>query len=90
MVPLMVFSDDTSGNSLPVATNSQLHNIHFVCTSNKAPVMEMAAPLVEEFLSLEKGILKFDAMFNSNVVHVVVAPVICFVTTHVQHRYAAI
>ena len=92
MVPLIIFSDDTSGNKskvwnkfdsycvrlagLPVAMNSQLHNIHFICTSNKAPVMEMASPLVEEFLSLEKGVLMFDAMFNSNVV--VVTPVICF------------
>ena len=63
MVPLIVFSDDTSGNSLPVAMNLQIQNIHFFCTSNKAPVMEMAAPLVEEFLSLEKGILMFDAKY---------------------------
>ena len=56
MVPLIIFSDDTSGNKskvwnkfdsycvrlagLPVAINSQLHNIHFICTSNKAPVRD--------------------------------------------------
>ena len=92
MVPLVVFSDDTSGNKskvwnkfdsycirlagLSVKSNAQIHNIHFICTSNKAPVMEMAVPLVHELQSLEEGILMFDALFNTNVI--VIAPVICF------------
>ncbi|KAL5518020.1 hypothetical protein EMCRGX_G003686 [Ephydatia muelleri] len=88
----VVFSDDTSGNKskiwnkfdsycirlagLSVKSNAQIHNIHFICTSNKAPVMEMAVPLVHELQSLEEGILMFDALFNTNVI--VIAPVISF------------
>ena len=64
MTPLVVFCDDTSGNKskvwnkfesfcvllagLPLEQNTKLQNIHFVCTSNKVPVMEMARPLVDE------------------------------------------
>jgi len=47
MIPLLLYTDDTSGNrnkfdswcfllaGLPKAKNSQLHNIHFIGCSNK-------------------------------------------------------
>ena len=37
---------------LPKKENANLQNIHFICSSNKAPVMEMAKPLVKQFLAL--------------------------------------
>ena len=64
MVPLVLYSDDTSGNrskkwnkfdvwammlaGLPRAHNSQLENIHFICCSNEASAIEMADPIVKD------------------------------------------
>ena len=72
MVTLMVFTDDTSGNKskiwnkfdswcfqlagLPKKENANLQNIHFICSSNKVPVMEMARPLVKQFLALRMAL----------------------------------
>ncbi|KAL5500102.1 hypothetical protein EMCRGX_G011605 [Ephydatia muelleri] len=92
MVPLMVFTDDTSGSKskiwnkfdswcfqlagLPKKENANLQNIHFICSSNQAPVMEMAKPLVKQFLALEDGIVLFDALLQCDVI--AVAPILCF------------
>ena len=62
MVPLILFSDDTSGNrskkwhkfesyylllaGLPRKENMQHVNIHFICTSDSATPLEMAEPAV--------------------------------------------
>ena len=51
----------------------ELHNIHFICCSNKVSVLDMAAPIVEDLLSLEKGIEMFDSYLGQQVN--VVAPV---------------
>ena len=64
MVPLMIYSDDTSGNrskvwnkfdswcfllaGLPKKENAKLENIHFICTSNKVSVLELAVAPVQE------------------------------------------
>ena len=69
MVPLVLYSDDTSGNwsnkwnkfhvwammlaGLPRAENSQLENIHFICCSNETSAVEMATPIVEDLFGLE-------------------------------------
>ncbi len=69
MIPLVLFSDDVSGNQskkwnkfdvwamllagLPRSTNSQLENIHFICASNKVDCLNMAEPVVEDLLVLE-------------------------------------
>ena len=45
--------------------NAQFCNIHFICTSNHVPVMEMARPLVDQLLELERGIVVFDAQLNT-------------------------
>ena len=82
MVPLIIFSDDTSGNRSKVwnkfdswcfllaglrqKDSAQFCNIHFICTSNQVPVMEMAHPLVDQLLELERGIVVFDAQLNTN------------------------
>ena len=94
MVPLTVFTDDTSGNKskvwnkfdswnyllegLPKKENGKLHNIHFICASNKARVLEMAVPLVQELNLLEhEGIIAYDASLQCKVI--VVAPVLSFI-----------
>eukprot|EP00731_Ephydatia_muelleri_P027586 Em0019g459a len=93
MAPISIFSDDTSGNKSKVwnkfnswnfllaglsrKDNAKLHNIHFICASNKAPVMEMAVPLVQEFNALEReGIVVFNAFLQCKMI--VVAPILSF------------
>lgn len=64
MFPLFLYCDDTSGNSskkwnkhnsflftaagLPRAELHKEHNIHFLCTSNIAPPLEMLEGIVEQ------------------------------------------
>ena len=60
---------------LPLEQNTKLQNIHFVCTSNKVPVMEMARPLVDKLKILEDGIIVYDAYLCCKVI--AIAPVIC-------------
>ena len=61
MVPLIMYSDDTSGNKskqwnkfdlwciklagLPNTENSRLHNIHFICCSNECDALDMSQPI---------------------------------------------
>ena len=68
--PLIVYSDDTSGNrskkwnkfdywcillaGLPRHENSKLSNIHFIGCSNRANCMEISAPIVGDLLLLEQ------------------------------------
>lgn len=92
IAPLTVFCDDTSGNKskvwnkfdsycfqlagLPREENTKLSNIHFMCTSNKVSVLEMAMGIVKELRTLEEGVIVYDAFLMSNVI--LVAPVLCF------------
>ena len=92
MVPLILYSDDTSGNKskkwhlfkswsvllagLPRETNSQLTNIHFLSWSDKVSVLEMAEPITNELVHLEReGTEVYDAHLQCNVL--VMAPVLC-------------
>lgn len=92
VVPLVLFCDDVSGNiskkwnkfdvwamllaGLPRAVNSHLENIHFLCSSNKADWLQMAKPLVDDLLELERrGLAMYDAYLEEEVI--VIAPVIC-------------
>ena len=76
MVPITLFTDDTSGNKskqwnkfdswnfrlegFSKKENGNLQNIHFICASNKVPVLDMAVPLVQEFTALEnEGIMVY-------------------------------
>ena len=90
VVPLLLFCDDTSGNrskqwnmfiswllllgGLPKHMNTQLQNIHFICTSNQVSALEMACPIVEDLLKLEKGVFMYDAYFHQEVL--VIAPLL--------------
>ena len=69
MVPLILFSDDTSGNrskkwhkfeslyfflaGLPRKDNMQHVNIHFICSSDRVAPLEMAEPIARELATLE-------------------------------------
>ena len=92
MIPIILFSDDVSGNvskkwnkfdvwammlaGLPRAINSQLNNIHFICASNLADCMQMTQPMVEDLLTLENDGI---LMYDAHLKEevIVVAPVIC-------------
>ena len=89
-----LFTDDTSGNKskqlnkfdfwnfrlegLSKKENGNLQNVHFICASNKVPVLDMAVPLVQEFTALEnEAINAYDALLQSNII--VVAPVLSII-----------
>ena len=91
MVPLMIYSDDTSGNrskvwnkfdswcfllaGLPKKENAKLENIHFICTSNKVSVLGLAVVPVQELKLLEDGIVAYNAAMQCDVL--IVRPVLC-------------
>ena len=92
IVPLVLYTDDTSGNNskkwhlfnswsillagLPHSHNSQLGNIHFICCSDRVSVLDMAEPIVEQLLDLERdGTVLYHAHLDCQVL--VVAPVLC-------------
>ena len=91
MVPLMIYSDDTSGNKskmwnkfvswcfllagLLKKENAKLEKIPFICTSNKVSVLELAVVLVQELKLLEDGIVAYDAAMQC--VALIVSPVLC-------------
>ena len=66
MIPLMIYSGNRSKvwskfNSwcfllagLPKKENANLENIHFICTSNKVSVLELAVAPVQELKLLEE------------------------------------
>lgn len=100
MLPLILFTDDTSGNKskqwnkfdswclklagLPNTTNSKLENIHFICCSNKTSVIEMAKPLVDNLLELECNGVEALDAANEEKV-LVVAPVLCILSDNPRH-----
>ena len=69
MLPLVLFSDDTSGNrskkwhkfdswsvlfaGLPRQDNAKIKNIHFICCSDVVSALDMAVPLSQELQDLE-------------------------------------
>lgn len=91
MSPIVLFSDDTSGNrskkwnkfdywsmcmaGLPISIARQFCNIHLLACSNKVTAVQMISALVNELLILEKGIIVYDALLKCDIL--VIAPVIC-------------
>eukprot|EP00731_Ephydatia_muelleri_P014947 Em0008g667a len=47
--------------------NAKLENIHFICTSNKVSVLELAVAPVQELKLLEDGIVAYDAAMQCDV-----------------------
>ena len=98
-VPLLLYTDDTSGNrskkwnkfdcwcfllvGLPRHQNSQLHNIHFIACSNKVDCMEMSGAIVSDLKKLEDGIVMYDSTLKQNVL--VFAPVIATLADNPRH-----
>ena len=73
MIPLILYSDDTSGNrskkfdiwalmlaGLPRAENSKAENIHLIAASNQVTAMDMAEAIVTDLKLLEEGVVMFD------------------------------
>lgn len=90
MAPILLYSDDTSGNrskkwnkfdlwcltmaGLPLYEGRQLHNINFLTCSNVVSAMNMTNALVDDLIMLEEGIVVFDSLTQCNVV--VLSPVL--------------
>ena len=64
MLPLILFADDTSGNkskkwhkfvSLPRHLRSKVENIHFLCRTDCMSALDMASPIVDELILLERS-----------------------------------
>ena len=94
MVPLVLFSDDTSGNrskkwhkceswflslaGLPRHQNTRLENIHFVCCSDSVSPLDLSGPIAQELTNLEKEGAPVFDAFYQEVV-LVIAPLIVIV-----------
>lgn len=100
MLPLILYTDDTSGNkskqwnkfdlwclklaSLPTKENSKLHNIHMIVCSNKCGVLDMSQPLVDDLLALESHGITAYDAHLGMEV-LVVAPLICAICDNPRH-----
>eukprot|EP00731_Ephydatia_muelleri_P006511 Em0003g759a len=94
MVPLILFTDDTSGNrskkwnkfeswylllaGLGRHANAKPSNIHFLTTSNKVSPLDQSVPIVEELLLLESEGIEAYDAFSDCQV-LVFAPLICVI-----------
>ena len=100
MVPLLLSTDDTSGNKskqwnkfdlwsmklagLPCKENSKLENIHLISCSNKCAVLDMSQPIVDDLLDLE---LHGITAFDCHLKEevLVVAPLMCVLCDNPRH-----
>lgn len=98
MVPIVLYSDDTSGNrskkwnsfdvwammlaGLSREENAKLHNIHFIAASNEVKALAMMEHIKNDLLKLEEGVVMLDAAMNRNVL--VVAPVLCILADNAR------
>ena len=94
MVPLVLFSDDTSGNKskkwhkfeswslviagLPRHFNARKENIHFISCSDKVSSLELCKPIAQQLTMLETDGVVVFDALNQEEV-LVVAPVLCIV-----------
>eukprot|EP00731_Ephydatia_muelleri_P003051 Em0001g3051a len=94
MLPLILFSDDTSGNKskkwhkfeswylslagLPRSHNTRRDNIHFVCCSDKVSPIDLGGPIAQELTMLET-----EGTFVFDALYqemvLVLAPLLCIV-----------
>ena len=84
MAPILLYTDDTSGNrskkynkfdvwcltmaGLPLHEARQFGNINFLTCSNRVSAMGMAEALAKELLKLEEGIVVYDCVLQCDVV----------------------
>ncbi len=99
VVPLLLYTDDTSGNQskkwnkfdnwcfllagLPRHHNSMMQNIHFIGCSNKVDCMDMSASIVSDLTKLEKGVVMYDYELAKEVF--VIAPVLGVLADNPRH-----
>lgn len=92
MLPLVLFSDDTSGNKckkwhefdswslmfagLPRHENARIRNIHFICCSDVVSAVDMAQPLAQELCDLERSGIEAFDVLLGQPL-LVVAPLMC-------------
>lgn len=94
VVPLIIYSDDTSGNrskkwnkfdnwalllaGLPKAENAKTENIHLIAASNQLSAIDMSHAIVEDLTVLEE---EGVVMYDASLKQdvLVFAPVICFI-----------
>lgn len=99
MVPLILYTDDLSGNrskkwnkfdewsfmlaGLPKELNAKLDNIHFIGTSNQVSVLEICPPIVEDLYRLETEGI---ITYDAHLKEdvLVVAPVLCVLCDNVR------
>ena len=90
MSPVILFSDDTSGNKskkwnkfdywclvlagLPAKEARMFHNMHFLACSNRLSSLDIAVPMVEDLKQLEQGYIVYDAHLKTEVL--LFAPII--------------
>ena len=98
LAPLLLYSDDTSGNKskkwnkfdafcitlagLPKSQARKFSNIHFIACSNQLSAMEISLPIVQDLLKLEEGVVMFDAYLKIEVL--VIAPIIAALCDNVR------
>lgn len=92
MLPLVLFSDDTSGNKskkwhkfdswsvmfagLPRHENAKIRSIHFCCCSDVVSAVDMTPPIAQELCALEKNGVEAFDALLKQPV-IVVAPLMC-------------
>ena len=94
MLPLILFSDDTSGNrskkwhkfeswylsfaGLPRHLNTRIENINFVCSSDSVSPLDLCEPIAQQLTTLET-----EGVFTFDALYqetvLVVAPLMCIV-----------
>ena len=58
--------------------NAKVENIHFLCTSDSMPALDMANPIADELILLEgSGLEVYDALHNELVL--VIVPILLFI-----------
>ena len=98
MAPIVLYSDDTSGNRskkwnkfgcwcMSVAGRllceaRKIENIHLLSCSNHVSVLDMAVPITDDLKQLEEGIEIYDSLLKRNII--VIAPVLCFLCDNVR------
>ncbi|KAL5493197.1 hypothetical protein EMCRGX_G014341 [Ephydatia muelleri] len=94
MLPIILFSDDTSGNKskkwhkfeswymslagLPRHINARIENIHFLCCSDSVCPLDMSKPISEELVRLEQEGVVVYDALYKEMV-LVIAPLMCIV-----------
>ena len=98
MAPIILYSDDTSGNrsrkwnkfdlwcmamaGLPNKEARKFKNINYITCSNNLTVLNMAAGFIDDLLSLEQGIVVYDSVMKQKVI--VISPVLCILGDNVR------